>query len=262
MKVAVAVASSAHWTALSNRMARGIERCGDTVVRFNPQQNPPPCDAAVVWGWRLGQRFRMLGHNVLVMERGYVGDRFYWTSLGWNGLNGRAVFPEPQHAERKLPVAMVPWREKPGGYALIMGQVLSDMAVRNVNLLRWCKQVMTYFQERGWAVRFRPHPRASYTRLRIPASTTGSLAEDLEGAAFVVTWNSNSGVDAVMAGVPTIAMDLGSMAWEVASHTLTDPITMPDRTGWANRLAWKQWSPDELESGLAWSVVKGCMPCS
>lgn len=46
------------------------------------------------WGWRLGQHLRYKGHEVLVMERGYLGDRFAWTSLGWNGLNGRSTVPE------------------------------------------------------------------------------------------------------------------------------------------------------------------------
>ena len=267
MKVAVASAPNSHWRAYAGAISAGIAANGDTVLRFHGPVAPPGVDAVVVWGWRKGERHRLLGYNVLVMERAYI-DRFKWVSLGWNGLNGRATFPtaptgrESSHFNQLMKEHLRPWRSAfRGSYALIMGQVQGDVACRNVYLPRWYKQCAETLEAHGWPVRFRPHPQAPL-RVGGPRRTTGTLEQDLIGAAFVVTWNSNSAVDAVLAGVPAVTMDEGSMAWEVTSHSLTEPISMPDRTGWAARLAWKQWLPEELANGSAWAALKDCMPCN
>ena len=102
---------------------------------------------------------------------------------------------------------------------------------------------------------FRPHPLA-YRRggVRPVAGTTlrdGSLAEELQRAAVVITFNSNTAVESVLAGVPTITMDPGSMAWDMTSHAIDDPLVTPERERWAATLAWRQWTLAEIESGAA-----------
>jgi hypothetical protein len=87
----------------------------------------------------------------------------------------------------------------------------------------------------------------------------GNLAEALAGAAFAVTWNSNSGVDAAMAGVPVVAMDEGSMAWPVAAHDLGAVPRLPERRPWAAQLAWCQWRPEEIADGTAWEALSGAV---
>jgi hypothetical protein len=82
-----------------------------------------------------------------------------------------------------------------------------------------------------------------------------SLEADLSGAAIVVTWNSNSGLDAVINGVPTVTMDKGAMAWDVTGHSLGEVPPTPDRTAWCHALAWKQWSKGEMVSGECWEAV-------
>jgi hypothetical protein len=78
-----------------------------------------------------------------------------------------------------------------------------------------------------------------------------SLSEALEAAQSVVTFNSNSGVDAVLSGCPTYAADPGSMAYDMTSRQLGAIVT-PDREAWARWLSWCQFTRDELESGEAW----------
>jgi len=74
-----------------------------------------------------------MGRDVLVMERGYIGDRTHWTSLGWNGLNGRARVPlAPADGgarfERNYSRLMHPYNPA-GHYALIIGQVPGDASL-------------------------------------------------------------------------------------------------------------------------------------
>jgi len=280
MKVAFVNAPMSHFSKFINDLAQGAERCGDKIIFVGC---PPLRDAlaganaAVVWGWRRALRCKAARPElpVLVMERGYVGDRFHWTSLGWNGLNGRAIFPRSRidgdmlhQLERWVHIIegdkyWQAWRDpaKPG-YALILGQVPSDAACANVNLAYQYRAWRDFLVQRGHTVKFRPHPKArgQGNPFRRAECTYGTLAEDLAGAKFTVSWNSNSSVDSVLSGVPSVTFDKGAMAWPVTSHDLDNPVTMPYRTEWAAQLAWCQWQPSELADGTAWRAVREVMP--
>ncbi len=179
-------------------------------------------------------------------------------------LNGRAEFRGPFHDPGRFDSLFGPdlknWNPPADGYALLMGQVPGDMSVRHVDLGTWYRETKAALKERGWKVLFRPHPladrRAGITddyRVAQQADLA-DLGRALEGAAVVVTFNSNAGVDAVMAGRPVIALDRGSMVWEVAGHDL-DTVIMPSRSDWAKRLAWCQYTKDEMETGFCWEAV-------
>lgn len=212
----------------------------------------------VCWGWRGGRRWRASGWDVLVLERGYIGDRFKWSSVALNGLNGRATFPDyPEDGGerfRKFGVSLLPW-DPSGEYVLLIGQVAGDAALQGRNLGQWyadtARQAAALY---GLPVRFRQHPRERDRRLirKVPGTVadTGLLGEALAGAAVVVTYNSNTGVEAMLAGKPTVSFDHGSMAWPVAGHGLGEQAN-PDRQVWACGLAWKQWAVEEIASGDA-----------
>lgn len=222
-----------------------------------------PSDLLVVWGVRHPSAFavqRAAAGEICVLERGYVGNRELWTSVSFGGrLNGRGEFrgalDDPWRWESYFPERLKDWQHR-SGYALIMGQVPNDQALAGVNIGRWYATMVKALRREGHDVRFRPHPLAA--KVRVPGCTTlkGNLADALERAGFVVTWNSNSAVDAVLDGVPAVAMDAGSMAWDVAGHEPRRPPT-PDRGRWAAALAWKQWSESEIRSGECWEYVNG-----
>jgi len=102
---------------------------------------------------------------------------------------------------------------------------------------------------------FRPHPLGPDFNLINTTKSNASLQEDLSGAYCCVTFNSNCGVDSVIAGIPVFAFDRGSMADGVANRNvlyITDPV-MPDRTDWANGIAYAQWTLDEMREGQTWA---------
>lgn len=208
------------------------------------------------WGWRVGKALRAAGHEVLVIERGYLGDRFEWSSLAWNGLNGHGQFGQLPADQTRFAenFSMSPWKSG-GEYVLIMGQVPGDASLQGRDMMPWYEQAArTAAEKYGLPVQFRPHPLAirkgHKQQLKGAAQSIGELADALAGAAVVITFNSNSGVDAVLAGVPTVTADQGSMAWPVAGHAIGE-IAKPDRTAWASRLAWCQWRIEEIRSGAA-----------
>lgn len=261
---------AAHQVGTARALVTGLAAHGDEAQIFDSHASLPSTyddfDAVCTWGWRKGLKFRDLGKTVLVMERAYVGDRMHWVSLGWNGLNGRAAFPRRDDASRweryfdgvlrPAKAAAVPRGST--GYALLLGQVPTDTACREIHLQEWLASTATQLKTLGWDVRFRPHPhpRAQGLRIGAPTFTGTGLLQDLAGAAVAVTFNSNSGVDAALAGVPVVAWDRGSMAWDVASHALEQEFAVGDRLPWAHRLAWCQWLPEEVADGTAWRYVR------
>jgi hypothetical protein len=80
------------------------------------------------------------------------------------------------------------------------------------------------------------------------------IANEFKDCRVAVTLNSSVAVAAVMAGIPTITMDEGSMAWDVTGHSLDD-IRTPDRRPWAHALAWTQYTDDEIKEGLLWDYL-------
>lgn len=233
----------------------GLKTHGIDAIAVSPGHNvKTKCVAC--WGWKTGARLRAAGHDVLVMERGYLGDRFKWTSLAWNGLNGHAEFPKVDASCDRFinNFDLNPWRP-PGDYVLIMGQVPGDASLRGRDLQSWyvdaAKVAHTVYK---MPVKFRPHPEALKKgyKQNIPGVDICKLPlkDSLEFAHVVVTFNSNSAVDAVVQGVPAIAYDKGTMAWEVAGKSIGERVT-PGRQLWAAALAWKQWTIEEINSGFA-----------
>lgn len=233
-----------------------------TVLKNN--EHEVETDIVACWGWRMGKRLFDAGRKVLVMERGYIGDRFKYTSLAWNGLNGHATFPDrpADNGERFAAHGGIikPWR-KVGSYALILGQVPKDASLQGKKMPPWYSQIAEDIKSiYQIPVHFRQHP--DLTKLKIhqrisgTIKSTGTLQEALSGALFTVCYNSNSSVDSVLAGIPCIIGDEGSMAAEVCSREIHNLIR-PKREAWAHDLAWKQWSIDEIISGEAlFGVVK------
>lgn len=233
-----------------------------------------PDDIAVVFGvrkervpasWPRGDIIKKQerhGGRVIVLETGYVNrgaGRDHHYAAGWGGLNGRADFRNAGMASDRwelLGRGLRPWRGD-GSRMLVCGQVPWDAACQHHDHIGWCQMATAQLGRRfGPAVAFRPHPLAACVNYGVRCEISDrTLEEDLADARCVVTFNSNTAVDAIIAGVPAIAMDPGSMAWDVAGHTLDDVDNppRPERAQWASDLAWAQWNVDELRRGLAWA---------
>ena len=85
------------------------------------------------------------------------------------------------------------------------------------------------------------------------------LQKDLEDAWCAITYNSLSGVEAVLSGTPLITLHQGSMCWPVAHHSL-DNIENLDRSinidQWLYDSAYTTWTHEEFLSGKVWEHLK------
>lgn len=211
-------------------------------------------DLCVMWGVRDATsiaRQKAHGGEVATLELGYIGDREKWTSVSFGGgLSRRGRFAEIRDASRfarHFGHLMQPWRTLLHGSVMIFGQVEGDRSIAHINPQSFYNEANDIYSGRGFSVKFRPHP--------LEKAGQPPIEQALVGVRFGVTYNSNSAVNAVLAGVPMVVCDEGSMAWEVAAHSLGSVPREVDRSDWAARLAWKQWTIDEMRSGQCWDRV-------
>lgn len=271
MRAIVHINHAEHQRQHAGWMAAGMGARGVTVT-FGAFDEPAAGDVAVVWGWRQGrviEACRSAGRPILVMERGHLGDRMHWTSVGWGGLGRRATYGFRDDGGRRF---QQNFAMEPIGagirHVLVCGQVEGDAALGDTSPQAWAQMVTDQLRRRGHSVVYRPHPLTKrhgdhWCPVGAAMSPDDDLLDSLVGARACVTFNSTAGVEAGLAGYPVVAMDEGSMAWPIASHSVRQAFRIPDageRRSWASRLSWTQFTPEEIRSGFAWDVVLSAMP--
>jgi hypothetical protein len=215
----------------------GLERLGFTVHMGIDLL----ADALVTWSpWHGSRRqalessYRAAGKPVIVMENGWLSPlhdmRFYQVALdGWNGT-GR--FPAGGSDRwRMWHIPITAWTERRDGYALIVGQRGHPSDDRTA--------------VPGWHERL---PAAELPVLRRHREATRPLLADLKGASEVHVWTSNAASVAVLAGVPVVQHGPNLMVSALASRPGA-PLYRGERAPELERLAWAQWTREELAIG-------------
>lgn len=173
---------------------------------------------------------------VIVIDYGYLkradaedADGYWQVGLG--GLNRVPEFECPSDRFEALRLDI----QKPvkgDGPAILCAQVVGDAA----------HQFDTEAKLETWAEtiehdEYRAHPAV--------AGDAEPLAEVLARAGKIITWNSNIGHDALLAGVPVEAHGPAPYAG----------VEMKDREAYFARVAYGQWTVPEMEEGLAADFV-------
>ena len=234
-----------------------------------------PCDVAVIFGlvkraykatWaKQAVLNRHRGARLLVVESAFVRRGDYW-AVGWGGINGHADFLNngvPDDRWRAMGIKTRPWRSPRDVKAsrlspvVVCGQIPRDTNVQDTDHPAWCRQIMAWLKAERIPAMFRPHPRVGdpgIYGIRDALWDTSPLADTLNWARSFVVFNSTSGVDAALAGVPVVALDRGAFCWPVASHALAQLHVprCPSRRAWLAGLGYSQWTLDEMRAGAPW----------
>ncbi len=272
LKFDIVASKSQHQSAAATFLRKALERHNIPYSCLN-SIHQARADYVACWGWRNGRQQRERGANILLMERGYVGDRFTWTSYGWNGLNGRAVFPDINDGGRRWRTHyenfIEPRRDVASEYVLLIGQVEGDAAITGVNIAKWYADTAAAISKlTDLPIMFRNHPQMNAWKVNKPVPGTVfmpdmPLSQALARAAWVVTYNSNTGVEALLNGNAVVACDQGAMIWPVIPTRSLESI--PAHPGndelkqWAYKMAWKQWNPNTEDPGKMWEAVRTCL---
>lgn len=210
-------------------------------------------DVVVTFALREGravlERYSAAGRPVLVADWGYLARvnhagqaavGHWQISLG--GLNQIPTFACPPDRFDALGLDLVERGGDPDGYVLVCGQVPGDAAhgMQADEYRAWLSDQVGRYEN----IVYRPHPRGGIDLPGIE-SDRRPLTESLSGARLVVTYNSNVGHEALMAGVPVAASGPAAYA-ELAGEALP---TAAMRRAYFNRVAYGQWTRDEMRSG-------------
>ena len=221
-----------------------------------------------------------------------ISDRnlYDYYRVGVNGfLNGQGTFYlESDLSEKRLDkmlksehIKKFPgWKDPTEGSILILPQLPGDASLRGQKMAEWLLDTIDAVRaitQRHILVRLHPAMSvkgrqeflgeisgillANHANITwLPGHNT-TLQEDLEKSGVCINYSSGSSIDAVLQGVPVIAMDEANFAWPISSHTvadITDPYLAPDDEieDWLVRLANSQWTPAEMSKGLPWAMLE------
>lgn len=227
---------------------QGLRRLGYE-VGAPPKSNPRPDDVLLVWN-RNGPndvhaaRYQAAGARVIVAENGYIGadangHQLYALAL-WHHLGAGEWKEEPKDRWSRLNIDLHPWRAH-GDEIVVLPQ--RGIGPKGVAMPRdWTADVVSRlkrFTKRP--VRVRQHPGKSRTDPLV----------DLRSAWAAVTWASGAGIKSIVYGVPVfheMPEWIGKPAARSSVSELENPF-LGDRLPMLRRLAWAQWTVDEIAQG-------------
>jgi hypothetical protein len=228
----------------------GLRQAGYSIVKQGAPKSAE--DLMVIWNryggaHQMANQWEASGGTVLVCENGYIGkdaegrQHYAIAAHGHNGSGWWPVGAEDRFSA--LGVDVLPWVNRPDGYALICGQ-------RGIGSPTMASPPNWHIGAQKRVKAFHPN-----TKLRLhPGNKAPAvpLEQDLAGAAWCVIWSSSSGVRALCLGVPVI-FDAPHWICEGAAMRLgagggTFP-TDEQRAQALHRMAWAQYSVAEIESG-------------
>jgi len=229
----------------------GMRRAGyDVRTAFPPTIQPG--DVLVIWNRHTihdeyAKRFEAAGGRVVVVENGYIGKRHYAVAeTHHNGAGSWLV-----GAARRWPLLGIeaqPWR-RDGRHVLVLGQ--RGVGAPGVAMPRgWVSDVARRLKAvTDRPVRIREHP----------GKDKPSLAPDLKDCWAVVTWGSGAAVKAIVAGVPAfheLPKWIAAPAARLGIADIESPY-LGERGPTLERLAWAQWTLDEIETGQPFNYLLG-----
>ena len=231
----------------------GLARVGYQIVP-RPLERPAPGDVLVIWNRRASdqrdaKRYEAAGASVIVAENAYLGPprpkHFALALSHHNGAGAWRIGPEGRWGG--YGIELQPWRQD-GDHILVLPQ--RGIGEGGVAMPPgWTGAALASLASRTKRpVRLRRHP----------GKESVEPYDDLRGAWAAVTWGSGAGIKALAAGVPVFhSLDAwigAKAALRFESADLERP-KMDDEARRAifERLAWAQWSLDEVQSGEAFA---------
>jgi len=239
--------------------AAGLESCGYSVVFDRPVRRAPG-EVLIIWNRyadreRLAADWEAAGGTVLVAENGYVGRdeearQLYALALDGHNGAGRWLAPGARPGGERWAargITPAPWRA-PSRDAHVL--ICNQRGIGAKELAcdpRWADDMVRRVRRHTKRpVRIRRHPALAGPPLP-------PLEEELEGAWACVVWASTAGIRALVAGVPVFydaPKWIGAQAARAGVAQLEEPLVDDARRQeMLERLAWAQWTIEELASG-------------
>jgi hypothetical protein len=218
--------------------------------------------------------------RLFLPESSYRPDPFSHYRVGLGGFPDQGGLALAQFcdgrwdllAKRLAMPDVLPYRTA-GRHIVVVGQVPGDTSLRGEDINDWLLNTcakLRRLSNRPIVARLHPlvrshevagmHDRLEELSVEID-DPSRPFSQTLRDAWSVVTYSSGAAVDALIAGVPAIAMGRASFAWEVTDHDLENAVDpkLFDRRQWLGKLAAAHWCIDEIARGEIWQPLLGAL---
>jgi hypothetical protein len=260
-----------------NAFVQGLKKSGHEILVGVPNQIGKS-DALLIWNryadnHGIACRYEKAGGVVLVAENGYLGKggtspkfdvhpdgpmphHYYTIQPGFHNRSDVTWIPrdcDEMERLRQLSVALQPWRHGQGSYILVCPNRSFGIPGRMMPI-DWVDRIAHALKKAfSIPVKIRKHPENGLPKT--------PLQRDLDDAAVVVIWSSSVGVHALHQGIPVVCC---APDW-ICKPATYDPravlediaqdITIEARDRALGRMAWAQWTCEEIESGLPFGYL-------
>lgn len=192
--------------------------------------------------------------DYLHIDHGYIGrsksnmfNGYYRVSLNDTQAHYKDV-NLPSERAKKLGVTLKDWEDNEHGLVLIIPPTDAMAIFYGINIDDWVKTTIKKIKDK-------PH------KVRLKTDTI-PLEQDLKGARCLITFNSNAAVDATLLGIPVIATSQHSVIRDWNKLTMNDlddcykKSVNLDRNKLINFISYHQFTLDEMEKGIAATIIK------
>ena len=242
------------------------------------------CDVAVIWSvlWqgrmeknkKVWEDFRSQGKPVVVLEVGGLRRNHTW-KMAINGINRDADFANQIYDDKRWPLfklELKPWQQT-GNVIVICGQHHNSEQWKGLPKLNsWVEQQIKIIRKYcDKPIVIRPHPRNPFNfdekkyphvRVNLPKRDHSTYDDTdfkkiLRSTWAVVNHSSNPAIEAVIHGIPVFVSE-SSLCHDVGNTNVADILhpAMPARQNWANRMAYCEWTTEEIGQGLPWKRIR------
>lgn len=228
--------------------SEGLKKHGYRIIQ-DRNATPSTNDLLLLWNRNpphelIAKKYENCNAKVLITENGFLGKS---KALALNHHSGAGTWHVGNEDRWKaLAIELKPWRKK-GDHILVLPQrSIGELGVAMPR--NWEMSILPKLKEATERpIRVRKHPGKN---ANIP------IEQDLDNAWAVVTWASGAGIKAICNGIPVFHQLSKWIGAQAATTTLDiENPWMGDRLPMLKRLAWAQWSWQEIESGEAFKCL-------
>lgn len=180
-----------------------------------------------------------------------------------NALNPTEYFMRREHCPsrfKELGLEVAPWRQPMKGSILLAGMSEKAALARGLTPHAWEREALATIREHtDRPVTYRPKPscRRSYAISGAQFDKGVPLPKILAETAAVVTRQSNTAIDALLAGVPVFCEQGVASVLGCDDLTQIESPWYPDnRQKWLENVAWCQFTTAEIATGLPFRHFK------
>lgn len=258
---------------IAENMNEGAKKLGlDAILLTSAQRSRAmDRDVAIFYGLSEGLRsvfdhYKSGRRRAVYIDLGYWGRRKRTRYDGYhkvvvNSRHPTAYFQNVAHPSDRFDafgIPVQPWRKR-GGHILLAGMSAKAAYCEGFSPEQWEREAVAELRKHtDRTIIYRPKP--NWTGARPIVGTRMEcdvpLEKHLQGCHALVSYHSNAGIDAILAGVPVITA--GGVASVMGTRDLSriEALPMPDgREQWAADIGYCQYSVDEMREGKAFRYL-------